>query len=160
MPFCWFCHLAAQILKTMSGKSISVKITAFLFLPLLFGVLLIYVHGTLCTVKFRHFKTGPYCVPLHYIYFFFFFFFFFLYFKFYKISILENPYSTVTFETCETGDRPIAFTARSRRLWVQFQSDQQNTAKGFSIPFVTYNGEVLFFLMSYASLQQKNGKKE
>lgn len=53
----------------------------------------------------------------------------------------KNPYSTVTFETCETGDRPIAFTARSRRLWVQFQSDQQNTAKGFSIPFVTYNAE-------------------
>ena len=55
--------------------------------------------------------------------------------------ISENPYSTVTYETCETGDRPIAFTARSKRLWIQFQSDQHNTAKGFSIPFVTYNGE-------------------
>lgn len=53
----------------------------------------------------------------------------------------KNPYSTVTYETCETGDRPIAFTARSKRLWIQFQSDQQNTAKGFSIPFVTYNAE-------------------
>ncbi|KAL3842048.1 hypothetical protein ACJMK2_020113 [Sinanodonta woodiana] len=53
----------------------------------------------------------------------------------------KSPYSRLTYETCETSDSPIAFTARSKRLWVQFKSDMQNTAKGFSIPFVTYNEE-------------------
>ncbi|XP_052801890.1 signal peptide, CUB and EGF-like domain-containing protein 1 isoform X2 [Mya arenaria] len=51
----------------------------------------------------------------------------------------KNEFSTVSWETCETDQRPIAFTARSKRLWVQFTSDGQNTARGFSIPFVTYN---------------------
>lgn len=51
----------------------------------------------------------------------------------------KNEFSTVTYETCEKEDRPIAFTARSKKMWIQFKSDGMNTAKGFSIPFVTYS---------------------
>ena len=51
-----------------------------------------------------------------------------------------KPSSLTTYEVCETTEKPRAFTSRSRRLWVQFKSDSQNSAGGFSIPFVTYNG--------------------
>lgn len=51
----------------------------------------------------------------------------------------SKPSSLTTYEVCETTEKPRAFTSRSRRLWVQFKSDSQNTAGGFSIPFVTYN---------------------
>lgn len=53
----------------------------------------------------------------------------------------KSPYSTVTFETCSTVDRPIVFTARSRRLWVHFRSDAANSDEGFRILFTTYNKE-------------------
>lgn len=52
-----------------------------------------------------------------------------------------SPYSLTTFETCETRRAPIAFTARSRKLWIQFKTDAHNSASGFSIPYVTYNEE-------------------
>ncbi|XP_030637549.1 signal peptide, CUB and EGF-like domain-containing protein 3 [Chanos chanos] len=47
--------------------------------------------------------------------------------------------SITTYETCQTYERPIAFTARSRRLWISFKSNDVNTARGFQIPYVTYD---------------------
>lgn len=52
-----------------------------------------------------------------------------------------SPYSLTTYETCETKETPIAFTARSRNLWIYFKTDSASNAKGFSIPYVTYNEE-------------------
>ncbi|CAG5126622.1 unnamed protein product, partial [Candidula unifasciata] len=51
----------------------------------------------------------------------------------------KSPQSQSTFETCESRERPIAFTARSKKLWIQFVSNGNKTARGFSIPFVTYD---------------------
>lgn len=48
--------------------------------------------------------------------------------------------SITTYETCQTYERPIAFTARSRRLWINFKSNDVNSARGFHIPYVTYDG--------------------
>ncbi|XP_042211424.1 signal peptide, CUB and EGF-like domain-containing protein 1 isoform X2 [Homarus americanus] len=53
----------------------------------------------------------------------------------------KSPYSAVTFETCSSVDRPMVFTSRSRRMWVHFRSDANNTDRGFRILFVTYNKE-------------------
>nr|CAD7439434.1 unnamed protein product [Timema bartmani] len=53
----------------------------------------------------------------------------------------KSPYSVVTYEACKTSERPIAFTAQSRKLWIQFRSDSRNSSGGFHIPFVTYNGK-------------------
>lgn len=53
----------------------------------------------------------------------------------------KSPYSAVTYETCSSVDRPMVFTSRSRRLWVHFRSDGNNTDTGFRIRFVTYNKE-------------------
>ncbi|XP_059384417.1 signal peptide, CUB and EGF-like domain-containing protein 3 isoform X1 [Carassius carassius] len=47
--------------------------------------------------------------------------------------------SITTYETCQTYERPIAFTARSRRLWINFKSNDVNSARGFQIPYVTYD---------------------
>uniref|UniRef100_A0A8C5FHV3 Signal peptide, CUB domain and EGF like domain containing 3 n=1 Tax=Gadus morhua TaxID=8049 RepID=A0A8C5FHV3_GADMO len=47
--------------------------------------------------------------------------------------------SITTYETCQTYERPIAFTARSRRLWISFKSNEANSARGFQIPYVTYD---------------------
>uniref|UniRef100_A0AAQ5XKL8 Signal peptide, CUB and EGF-like domain-containing protein 2 n=1 Tax=Amphiprion ocellaris TaxID=80972 RepID=A0AAQ5XKL8_AMPOC len=47
--------------------------------------------------------------------------------------------SITTYETCQTYERPIAFTARSRRLWINFKSNEVNSARGFQIPYVTYD---------------------
>uniref|UniRef100_A0A7N8X3N3 Signal peptide, CUB and EGF-like domain-containing protein 2 n=1 Tax=Mastacembelus armatus TaxID=205130 RepID=A0A7N8X3N3_9TELE len=47
--------------------------------------------------------------------------------------------SITTYETCQTYERPIAFTARSRRLWINFKSNEANSARGFQIPYVTYD---------------------
>uniref|UniRef100_A0A8D1Z4W2 Signal peptide, CUB and EGF-like domain-containing protein 2 n=1 Tax=Sus scrofa TaxID=9823 RepID=A0A8D1Z4W2_PIG len=47
--------------------------------------------------------------------------------------------SATTYETCQTYERPIAFTSRSRRLWIQFKSNEGNSAKGFQVPYVTYD---------------------
>eukprot|EP00058_Branchiostoma_floridae_P022745 XP_002608235.1 hypothetical protein BRAFLDRAFT_87901 [Branchiostoma floridae] len=51
-----------------------------------------------------------------------------------------SPYSVTTYETCQTYDRPIAFTSRSRKLWIQFKSNGANSQKGFQVPYVTYDG--------------------
>ncbi|XP_071450823.1 signal peptide, CUB and EGF-like domain-containing protein 2 [Hetaerina americana] len=53
----------------------------------------------------------------------------------------KSPYSVTTYEACESSNHPIAFTARTKRLWMQFKSDGNNTSTGFHIPFVTYNEE-------------------
>ncbi|XP_029284475.1 signal peptide, CUB and EGF-like domain-containing protein 2 isoform X4 [Cottoperca gobio] len=49
------------------------------------------------------------------------------------------PNSVTTYETCQTYERPIAFTSRSKRLWVQFRSNEGNSGKGFQVPYVTYD---------------------
>jgi hypothetical protein len=57
-------------------------------------------------------------------------------------SFSASPYSLTTYETCESTATPLAFTARSKNLWIYFKSDGANSARGFSIPFVTYSGKV------------------
>uniref|UniRef100_A0A8C9Y0D0 Signal peptide, CUB and EGF-like domain-containing protein 2 n=1 Tax=Sander lucioperca TaxID=283035 RepID=A0A8C9Y0D0_SANLU len=52
------------------------------------------------------------------------------------------PTSITTYETCQTYERPIAFTSRSRKLWIQFKSNEGNSGKGFQVPYVTYDGEL------------------
>uniref|UniRef100_A0A4W3J5Z5 Signal peptide, CUB and EGF-like domain-containing protein 2 n=1 Tax=Callorhinchus milii TaxID=7868 RepID=A0A4W3J5Z5_CALMI len=52
-------------------------------------------------------------------------------------SSLSN--SVTTYETCQTYERPIAFTSRSRKLWIQFKSNEGNSGKGFQVPYVTYD---------------------
>lgn len=52
-----------------------------------------------------------------------------------------SPTSITTYETCQTYERPIAFTSRSRKLWIQFKSNEGNSGKGFQVPYVTYDGE-------------------
>ncbi|XP_062432139.1 signal peptide, CUB and EGF-like domain-containing protein 2 isoform X1 [Rhea pennata] len=47
--------------------------------------------------------------------------------------------SVTTYETCQTYERPIAFTSRSKKLWIQFKSNEGNNAKGFQVPYVTYD---------------------
>lgn len=51
-----------------------------------------------------------------------------------------SPTSITTYETCQTYERPIAFTSRSRKLWIQFKSNDGNSGKGFQVPYVTYDG--------------------
>lgn len=51
-----------------------------------------------------------------------------------------SPTSITTYETCQTYERPIAFTSRSRKLWIQFKSNEGNSGKGFQVPYVTYDG--------------------
>lgn len=55
-----------------------------------------------------------------------------------------HPTSITTYETCQTYERPIAFTSRSRKLWIQFKSNEGNSGKGFQVPYVTYDGESLW----------------
>ncbi|XP_035121432.2 signal peptide, CUB and EGF-like domain-containing protein 1 isoform X3 [Callithrix jacchus] len=50
-----------------------------------------------------------------------------------------SPTSVTTYETCQTYERPIAFTSRSRKLWIQFKSNEGNSGKGFQVPYVTYD---------------------
>uniref|UniRef100_A0A4W4G0V8 Signal peptide, CUB domain, EGF-like 2 n=1 Tax=Electrophorus electricus TaxID=8005 RepID=A0A4W4G0V8_ELEEL len=49
------------------------------------------------------------------------------------------PNSVTTYETCQTYERPIAFTSRSKKLWIQFRSNEGNSRKGFRVPYVTYD---------------------
>ncbi|XP_051502660.1 signal peptide, CUB and EGF-like domain-containing protein 2 isoform X8 [Myxocyprinus asiaticus] len=49
------------------------------------------------------------------------------------------PNSVTTYETCQTYERPIAFTSRSKKLWIQFRSNEGNSGKGFQVPYVTYD---------------------
>nr|BAC30996.1 unnamed protein product [Mus musculus] len=53
-----------------------------------------------------------------------------------------SPTSVTTYETCQTYERPIAFTSRSRKLWIQFKSNEANSGKGFQVPYVTYDGRL------------------
>uniref|UniRef100_A0A8C5KVK2 Signal peptide, CUB and EGF-like domain-containing protein 2 n=1 Tax=Jaculus jaculus TaxID=51337 RepID=A0A8C5KVK2_JACJA len=50
-----------------------------------------------------------------------------------------SPNSVTTYETCQTYERPIAFTSRSKKLWIQFKSNEGNSARGFQVPYVTYD---------------------
>lgn len=50
-----------------------------------------------------------------------------------------HPTSITTYETCQTYERPIAFTSRSRKLWIQFKTNEGNSGKGFQVPYVTYD---------------------
>ncbi|XP_055099411.1 signal peptide, CUB and EGF-like domain-containing protein 1 [Symphalangus syndactylus] len=50
-----------------------------------------------------------------------------------------SPTSITTYETCQTYERPIAFTSRSQKLWIQFKSNEGNSGKGFQVPYVTYD---------------------
>lgn len=61
---------------------------------------------------------------------------------------LALPTSITTYETCQTYERPIAFTSRSRKLWVQFKSNEGNSGKGFQVPYVTYDGRSTYFFKS------------
>lgn len=56
-------------------------------------------------------------------------------------SPAASPTSITTYETCQTYERPIAFTSRSRKLWIQFKSNEGNSGKGFQVPYVTYDGK-------------------
>lgn len=65
--------------------------------------------------------------------------------------------SVTTYETCQTYERPIAFTSRSKRLWIQFRSNEGNSGKGFQVPYVTYDGKkrnVVFFAEAMMLLLQ------
>lgn len=67
--------------------------------------------------------------------------------------------SVTTYETCQTYERPIAFTSRSKRLWVQFRSNEGNSGKGFQVPYVTYDGKkkhgyVMFCAITMMPLRQ------
>ncbi|KAF4517156.1 hypothetical protein B566_EDAN006455, partial [Ephemera danica] len=53
----------------------------------------------------------------------------------------KSAFSMVTYEACSSRASPLAITARSKNLWIQFRSDVNNSAQGFHIPFVTYNEE-------------------
>ncbi|CAH1786874.1 unnamed protein product [Owenia fusiformis] len=53
----------------------------------------------------------------------------------------QSNYSISTLDTCVSTDSPIAFTARSRKLWIRFKTDSHSSESGFSIPYVTYNEE-------------------
>jgi hypothetical protein len=72
---------------------------------------------------------------------------------FLKLCFPASPYSLTTYETCESTETPIAFTARSRKLWIQFKSDGNHGAKGFTIPFVTYNGKSTISLFNMSSIE-------
>ncbi|VDP02427.1 unnamed protein product [Soboliphyme baturini] len=50
----------------------------------------------------------------------------------------KSPYSPVTFEACTSRAHPIVFTARTRRLWVEFHSDHANSLQGFHMRYVFY----------------------
>ncbi|XP_071809582.1 signal peptide, CUB and EGF-like domain-containing protein 2 isoform X4 [Asterias amurensis] len=50
-----------------------------------------------------------------------------------------SPLSMTTFETCKNVTRPIAFTAQSKKLWIQFKSDAFNCHSGFQIHYATYD---------------------
>lgn len=57
------------------------------------------------------------------------------------LAFPASPSSITTYETCQTYERPIAFTARSRKLWINFKTSEANSARGFQIPYVTYDGK-------------------
>lgn len=75
--------------------------------------------------------------------------------RFSKIQLFFHaalPTSITTYETCQTYERPIAFTSRSRKLWIQFKSNEGNSGKGFQVPYVTYDGELPFRVIGHSKL--------
>jgi len=58
--------------------------------------------------------------------------------------ISASPYSLTTYESCGESTTPVSVTARSRSLWIYFKTDAANAARGFSLPYVTYNGMVWY----------------
>jgi hypothetical protein len=58
-----------------------------------------------------------------------------------QFPLAASSNSVTTYETCQTYERPIAFTSRSKKLWIQFKSNEGNSAKGFQVPYVTYDGK-------------------
>lgn len=57
------------------------------------------------------------------------------------LPLAASSNSVTTYETCQTYERPIAFTSRSKKLWIQFKSNEGNSARGFQVPYVTYDGK-------------------
>lgn len=53
----------------------------------------------------------------------------------------KSAFSLQTHVTCVSSEKPQAYVARSRNLWITFKSDKKNSGAGFSIPYVTYNEE-------------------
>jgi len=66
-------------------------------------------------------------------------------------GMIASPYSLTTYETCESSSTPLAFTARTRNLWIYFKTNSQHSANGFSIPYVTYSGRFLSLTVSLCS---------
>lgn len=58
-----------------------------------------------------------------------------------QLPLAASSNSVTTYETCQTYERPIAFTSRSKKLWIQFKSNEGNSARGFQVPYVTYDGK-------------------
>lgn len=58
-----------------------------------------------------------------------------------QLPLAASANSVTTYETCQTYERPIAFTSRSKKLWIQFKSNEGNSAQGFQVPYVTYDGK-------------------
>ena len=56
-----------------------------------------------------------------------------------------SPSSLLTFEACNTSRTTVAFTAKSRTLWIKFKTDAAHHGQGFFIPYVTYSGESTVF---------------
>lgn len=50
-----------------------------------------------------------------------------------------SPSSLLTFEACNTSRTTVAFTAKSRTLWIKFKTDAAHHGQGFFIPYVTYS---------------------
>ncbi|XP_077994412.1 signal peptide, CUB and EGF-like domain-containing protein 3 [Glandiceps talaboti] len=51
----------------------------------------------------------------------------------------STSYSVTTYESCKTYNTPLAFTAQSKKLWIMFKTNGHMSAKGFQIPYVTYD---------------------
>lgn len=58
------------------------------------------------------------------------------------LYLTESPASRLTFETCTSMMRPVAFVARSKKLWINFHSDSRGAGPGFNIHFVTFHGRL------------------
>ncbi|XP_076816643.1 signal peptide, CUB and EGF-like domain-containing protein 2 isoform X2 [Clavelina lepadiformis] len=43
------------------------------------------------------------------------------------------------YELCQTLANPLALTYSSKKFWIEFHSNSETTAKGFQIPYVTYD---------------------
>ncbi|XP_028412073.1 signal peptide, CUB and EGF-like domain-containing protein 2 isoform X2 [Dendronephthya gigantea] len=49
-----------------------------------------------------------------------------------------SPYSVHTYQTCESNPDPIVIVARSKKIYVKFQSRSKRNAGGFKMRFATY----------------------